>query len=43
MKKLLLFCAVAVALTAAVPARAASGLGLRGETGLARTPVTRAT
>jgi hypothetical protein len=42
MKKLLLFCAVAVALMAAVPARAASGLGLRGETGLARTPMAMA-
>ncbi len=40
MKKLLLCCAVTVVLTAAVPARAASGLGFRGETGLARTPVT---
>jgi hypothetical protein len=39
MKKLLLFCVVAVALAAAAPARAASGLGLRGETGLARTPM----
>ena len=39
MKKLLLFCVVAVALAAAAPARAASGLGLRGETGLVRTPL----
>jgi len=39
MKKLLLFCVVAVALAAAAPARAASGLGLRGESGLARTPM----
>ena len=39
MKKMLLFCVVAVALTASVPARATSGLGLRGETGVARTPV----
>ena len=42
MKKLLLFWVVAVALVAAVPARAASGLGLRGETGLARTPMAAA-
>jgi hypothetical protein len=39
MKKLLLFCVVAVALAAAAPARAASGLGLRGESGLVRTPM----
>jgi hypothetical protein len=42
MKKQLLFCVVAVALLAAVPVRAASGLGLRGETGLARTPMAAA-
>jgi hypothetical protein len=42
MKKLLLFSVVAVALLASVPARAASGLGLRGETGLARTPIAAA-
>ena len=42
MKKLLLFCVVAVALMAAVPAHAASGLGLRGETGLVRTPMAAA-
>ena len=39
MKNLLLVFVVAVALAAAAPASAASGLGLRGETGLARTPV----
>jgi len=39
MKKLLLCCVVAVALTSAVPARAITGLGLRGETGLVRTPM----
>lgn len=39
MKKLLLCCVVAVALMSAVPARAITGLGLRGETGLARTPL----
>ena len=42
MKKGLFFCVVAVALAAAAPARAASGLGLRGETGLARTPMAAA-
>jgi hypothetical protein len=39
MKKLLLLGVAAVALTAAGTAHAASGLGLRGETGLARTPI----
>ena len=39
MKKLLFFGVVAVALAAAIPARATSGLGLRGESGLMRTPV----
>jgi hypothetical protein len=42
MKKLMVFCVVAVALMASVPAHAASGLGLRGETGLARTPIAAA-
>ena len=42
MKKLLLCCVVAAALTSAVPARAITGLGLRGETGLARTPLAQA-
>jgi len=42
MKKMLLFCVVAVALMAAVPAHATSGLGLRGETGLVRTPTAAA-
>jgi hypothetical protein len=40
MKKLLILGITAIALTAAVAAQAASGLGLRGETGLARTPAT---
>jgi len=39
MKKLLFFGVVAVALAAAIPARAATGLSLKGESGLARTPM----
>jgi hypothetical protein len=42
MKKMLLLGIAAVALTAAGTAQAASGLGLRGETGLARTPIAAA-